>query len=151
MSLAALAMLATFATPAFADSAISISDARAFETAPTAMAGGGFLSITNTGDSDDALIAVLADFPRVELHTTEFEGDIARMIHLDTIPVPAGETVMLEPGGLHVMFMGLQGNPLTEGDAISATLVFEQAGEIPVTFDVVKRDMAGHHGHSHNH
>ena len=141
--LASLALLA-FATTATADSAISVSDARAFQTAPSAMAGGGFLTITNTGASDDTLIAVLADFPRVELHTTAFENDIARMVHVDTIPVPAGETVTLAPGGLHVMFMGLQGKPLTAGDTIAATLVFEQAGEMPVTFAIVKRDMAGH-------
>ncbi len=149
ISLAALAVFA-FASGAAAESAISVAEARAFETAPTAMAGGGFLTITNTGTTDDALIGVLADFPRVELHTTEFEDDIARMVHVDAIPVPAGETVTLEPGGMHVMFMGLQGNPLTEGETIAATLVFEQAGEVPVTFDIVKRDMAGH-GHSHNH
>jgi hypothetical protein len=141
--LAGLAMLA-LATTASAESAISVTEARAFETAPTAMAGGGFLQITNAGTIDDTLIAVLADFPRVELHTSEFENDVARMVHLDAIPVPAGETVTLEPGGMHVMFMGLQGKPLTEGDTISATLVFEQAGEVPVTFEIVKRDMAGH-------
>lgn len=145
ITLAGLALFG-FATAAAAESAISVADARAFETAPGAMAGGGFLAITNTGTSDDVLIAVLADFPRVELHTTEFEDDIARMIHVDAIPVPAGETVTLEPGGLHVMFMGLQGNPLTEGATIAATLVFEEAGDVPVTFDIVKRDMAGH-GH----
>jgi hypothetical protein len=140
--LAGLAMLA-LATAASAESAISVTEARAFETAPTAMAGGGFLQITNAGTIDDTLIAVLADFPRVELHTSEFENDVARMVHLDAIPVPAGETVTLEPGGMHVMFMGLQGKPLTEGDTISATLVFEQAGEVPVTFEIVKREMGG--------
>jgi copper(I)-binding protein len=145
--LASLALLA-FATTATADSAISITDARAFETAPSAMAGGGFLTITNTGSSDDALIAVLADFPRVELHTTEFENDIARMVHVDTIPVPAGQTVTLEPGGLHVMFMGLQGNPLNAGESIAATLVFEQAGEMPVSFVIIARDTA-HQSHNH--
>jgi copper(I)-binding protein len=157
-ALAALAALTLAASPVLADSAITVTEARAFETAPTAMAGGGFLTITNDGSSDDALIAVLADFPRVELHTTEFDGDIARMVHVGAIPVPAGESVALEPGGLHVMFMGLQGNPLTEGDEISATLVFEQAGEVPVTFAVVKRSIDGEgdghghgHGHSHNH
>ena len=151
--LASFAIIAAIGgTSALADSAISVSDAYAFETAPTAMAGGGFVTITNTGDSDDTLIAVLADFPRVEMHTTEFEGDIARMIHLDAIPVPAGETVTLEPGGMHVMFMGLQGNPLTAGDNVQATLVFEQAGEVPVSFDVVTRDAhAGDHGDSHDH
>ncbi|MFN3663110.1 copper chaperone PCu(A)C [Yoonia sp.] len=154
--LASFAIIAAIGgTSALADSAISVSDAYAFETAPTAMAGGGFVTITNTGDSDDTLIAVLADFPRVEIHTTEFEDDIARMIHLDAIPVPAGETVTLEPGGMHVMFMGLQGNPLTAGDSLQATLVFDQAGEVPVNFDVVTRDAASGHGddcdHDHNH
>ena len=145
--LAALALLG-FGTNAMAETAISITDARAFETAPSAMAGGGFLTITNSGSSDDALIAVRADFPRVELHTTEFENDIARMVHVDTIPVPAGQTVTLEPGGLHVMFMGLQGNPLHAGESIAATLVFEQAGEMPVSFAIVARDMA-HQSHNH--
>ena len=153
--LTGLALIAAFCgTAAFAESALTITDARAFETPPTAMAGGGFLTISNTGTSDDVLIGVRADFPRVELHTTAFEGDIARMVHVDAIPVPMGETVTLEPGGMHVMFMGLQGNPLTAGDTIAATLIFEQAGEVPVTFDVIARDTAavGHgHGSHHNH
>ncbi|MBQ2261035.1 MAG: copper chaperone PCu(A)C [Loktanella sp.] len=150
--LAPLAVIAAMAaTSAMAE--ITVTDAYAFETAPTAMAGGGFLTITNTGDSDDVLTAVQADFPSVQLHTTEFDGDIARMMHLEAIPVAAGETVTLAPGGMHVMFMGLQGNPLTAGDEISATLVFEQAGEMPVTFDVVARDTADSHGEDrgHNH
>lgn len=141
LKLAALAAFTLMASTAHADS-VSIENARAFATAPTAMAGGGFLTITNTGDQDDTLIGIRADFPRVELHTTEFTDGVARMMHLDEIPVPAGETVSLEPGGLHVMFMGLRGNPLEEGEAIPATLIFENAGEVEITFDIVKRDMA---------
>ncbi|MFG5382083.1 copper chaperone PCu(A)C [Yoonia sp. R2-816] len=141
LKLAALAAFTLMASTAHADS-VSIENARAFATAPTAMAGGGFLTITNTGDQDDTLIGIRADFPRVELHTTEFTDGVARMMHLDAIPVPAGETVSLEPGGLHVMFMGLRGNPLEEGETIPATLIFENAGEVEITFDIVKRDMA---------
>ncbi|WP_322893737.1 MULTISPECIES: copper chaperone PCu(A)C [unclassified Yoonia] len=149
--LAALAMIiACGATAALADSALTITETRAFETAPGAMSGGGYLTITNTGTEDDKLVAVTADFPRVQLHTTEFENDVARMVHLDAIPVPAGDTVTLAPGGMHVMFMGLQGKPLTAGDEISATLVFEQAGEVPVTFDVVARDMPAPTGHENH-
>lgn len=138
------------ATAAFADSALTITETRAFETAPGAMAGGGYLTIANTGDSDDTLIGVTADFPSTQLHTTEFDGDVARMVHLDAIPVPAGEIVTLEPGGMHVMFMGLQGKALAQGDKIDATLIFEQAGEVPVTFTVVARDMAGAHDQAHD-
>lgn len=151
--LATLAMIAaTCATTSLADSALTVTDLRAVETAPTAMAGAGFLTITNNGTSDDALIGVIADFPSVQLHTTEFEDDIARMVHLDRVPVPAGETVSFAPGGMHVMFMGLQGNPLTLGDTVPATLVFEQAGEVPVTFDIVAREPAAQDAaSSHNH
>ncbi|MDP5084295.1 MAG: copper chaperone PCu(A)C [Yoonia sp.] len=141
--LAVLALL-TLSSAAWAEDTLSISQVIAFETPSTAMSGGGFMQITNTGATDDTLISVIADFPRVEIHTTEFTDGIARMKHIDGIPVPAGETVTLAPGGLHVMFMGLNGDPLEIGETIPATLVFAQAGEIPVTFEVVARDMAAH-------
>ena len=140
--LATIALLTLMAPAAWAESAMTIEGAKAFETAPTAMSGGGFMEITNAGTTDDQLVGVWADFPRVELHTTEFTDGVAKMMHVDGIDVLAGETVALEPGGFHVMFMGLQDGPLKEGDTIEATLIFENAGEIPVTFDVVKRDMA---------
>lgn len=143
--LAALALMTFMGTAALADNTMRIENAKAFATAPTAMTGGGFMTITNTGDQDDSLIGIRADFPRVELHTTEFADDVATMMHVDEIPIAAGETVTLEPGGLHVMFMGLRNNPLVEGETIPATLVFENAGEIDVSFDIVKREMA----HSH--
>lgn len=142
--LATLALLTLTAPAAWAESAMTIEAVKAFETAPTAMSGGGFMEITNAGTTDDKLVGVQADFPRVELHTTEFTDGVAKMMHVDGIDILAGETVALEPGGFHVMFMGLQGDPLKEGDTIEATLIFENAGEIPVIFDVVKRDMAAH-------
>ncbi len=145
--LAVLALLTLMAPAAWAETALKIENVKAFATAPTAMAGGGFMQITNTSGADDTLIGVVADFPRVEIHTTEFDSEgVARMKHLhDGIVIPAGETVALEPGGLHVMFMGLRDNPLVEGETVDATLVFENAGEIPVTFDVVKREMTHNH------
>ena len=70
------------------------------------------------------------------------------MNHVGRIEIPAGETVKLKPGGLHVMFMGLE-DPLTEGENIPATLVFENAGEVEVTFNVEARD-GDHSGHDHS-
>lgn len=146
---AALAFLFLSTTAALADDTLHVDHIRAFATAPTAMSGGGFMSITNHGDQDDALIGIRADFPRVELHTTAFADGIARMMHVDEIAIPAGETVTLAPGGFHVMFMGLQGTPLTEGESFPATLIFEQAGEVAVTFDIVARTMD--HGNQQDH
>lgn len=142
--LAALALFSLTAPAVWADSIISVTNARAFETAATAMAGGGFLDITNSGTTDDTLIGVSGDFPRVEIHTTEMTDDVARMMKVDSITIPAGETFTLAPGGFHVMFMGLQGDPFEIGETVAATLIFEKAGEVPVTFSVIKREMAGH-------
>lgn len=114
----------------------------ALETFQTAMTGAGYLSVTNTGSQNDRLIAVEADFPRVMLHTSETTNDIVTMSHLDGIDIPAGETVTLAPGGLHVMFMGLNGDPFEVGETFPATLVFEKAGRLDVVFNVEARDGA---------
>ena len=120
-----------------------------FET--TAKAGGGYMTITNEGDTADALIGVTADFPRVMIHQTVEEDGIAKMKHVDRIEIPSGETVKLSPGGFHVMFMGLE-EPLVDGDEIPATLIFETAGEVEVIFNVEARtgEAKDHSGHDHS-
>ncbi|MDB2407892.1 copper chaperone PCu(A)C, partial [Jannaschia sp.] len=80
----------------------------------------------------------------VQLHEMSMSDGVMRMARRDGgIPIPAGETVTLEQGGLHVMFMRLPSG-FAEGLAIPATLVFEQAGEIEVVFTVEAR--GGHSG-----
>lgn len=116
-----------------------------FETAASAKAGGGYLTIANDGKTDDALIGVAADFPGVMLHESYEEDGVMRMRHLDRLTVPADGIVELAPGGYHVMFMGLD-EPLEAGDEVPAVLTFEEAGEIEVDFKVVERSDAMDHG-----
>ncbi len=125
----------------------------AFETAETAKVGAGYLEIVNAGDAADRLIAVRADIPRIELHDIEDKDGVVKMVERENgIDIPAGATVSLKPGGLHIMFMGLEG-ALVAGTEIPATLVFEQAGEVDVIFMIEERDgSAKAHDHSeHNH
>lgn len=118
------------------------------ETTATAQAGAGYLSITNTGETADRLIAVEAEFPRVMVHDTIIENDVATMKHLDGVDIAPGATVTLEPGGKHVMFMGLNGDPFEVGEKIPATLVFENAGRLDVVFNVeVIDDAVDHSNH----
>lgn len=105
-------------------------------TPSTAMTGAGYLAITNTGETSDRLIAVEADFPRVMIHDTKVEDDVASMFHIDAAEIAPGETVTFAPGGKHIMFMGLDGDPFETGEQVPATLVFEKAGRIDVTFNV---------------
>ncbi len=145
LRIAAIAALLS-ATSAFAEDYtagdITIAHAMAFETAKNAKVGGGYMTLTNAGDQADTLVDIRSDaVPMIQLHKSETDANgVARMFHLeDGIPLPAGETVTLEPGGLHVMFMGLDGNPLVDGEEVKATLIFEKAGEVDVSFSVEPR------------
>ena len=101
-----------------------------------AMAGAGYVTILNSGAQDDALIGIEADFPRVMMHDSQTIDGVASMLALDSVTIPAGQTVSFAPGGLHVMFMGLDGDPLDAGEEIPATLVFRNAGRLDVVFKV---------------
>jgi copper(I)-binding protein len=115
----------------------------AIETPPGAMSGAGYLTIVNEGAAPDRLVAVRADFPQVTLHRTEIGADgVARMRPAEGIAIAPGETVTFAPGGSHVMFMGLEGDPFEVGEVIPATLVFEKAGEVAVEFWVQPRGAA---------
>jgi len=113
---------------------IMISEAFARASAGRARNGAAFLTIMNKGDADRLLAASAEVSARTELHTHSMDAEgVARMRPVDHIELPAGETVTLQPGGLHVMLMGLNA-PLKQGDSFPLTLRFEKAGD--VTFDV---------------
>lgn len=115
----------------------------AIATPAAAKAGAGYFSVTNGGSDADRLVAIEADFPMVQIHETETDAaGVARMMEVEAVEIPAGGTVVLEPGGMHVMFMGLAA-PLVEGDSIDATLVFEKAGAVAVQFSVEARGEDG--------
>jgi copper(I)-binding protein len=62
-------------------------------------------------------------------------GGAMTMEQVERIAIPQGGSVSLEPGGFHIMMMGLAG-PLTVGDTFDLTLRFEMLGEIVVQVEV---------------
>ncbi len=132
---------------------LTVMHPKAFETAKKAKVGGGYMAIENSSDSADVLIAVrVADIPRVEMHLSQTDANgVARMIKQEGgIPIPAGETVILQPGGLHVMFMGLGDKPFEAGQEVEATLVFQKAGELEIVFNIEARSAADHGAMKHS-
>jgi copper(I)-binding protein len=125
--------------PAVAQQAgdMQISGTWARATPKGAQVGGGYLKITNTGKTPDRLIggaSAVAD--KFEVHEMSMNGSVMKMRPVTTgLEIKPGETVEFKPGGYHVMFVGLK-EPLAEGKPISATLIFEKAGKVDVTFDV---------------
>lgn len=116
-----------------------------------ATVGAGYLIIENRGATADRLVSVsvsaeLAD--RTEIHEMAVQDGVMRMRPLPRgIEIAPGMTVRLEPGGLHLMFIGLK-RPLEKGDRVMAALNFEQAGPIEVEFVVEAMGGAPQHmGH----
>ena len=119
-------------------------------TLPNAPVAGGFLTIANGGEADDRLIAASSAIAgRMEIHEMVMDGDVMAMRALEEgLPIPAGQTVALQPGGYHLMFMDLTG-PLVEGETVDVTLTFEDAGQItvPLSIQAFNAGAAGHGGH----
>lgn len=98
--------------------------------------GAGFLSVSNRGAAADRLLSASSPAARsMELHTMVRDGDVMRMRPVQAIEVPAGQTVTLRPGGLHLMLIGLS-QELREGATVPVTLRFERAGEVRVDLSV---------------
>jgi len=130
---------------------IRIRQAFATPTPPGSRIGAAYLSATNQGKQEDRLVkAASPAASRVELHTGEIGADgVMRMRELDAIPVPAGTTTEMQPGGgLHLMLMELT-KPLVQGESFPMTLEFERGGKVEVQVNVraATPGAARKHGH----
>jgi len=141
-SLLALALVAVAAacSPGGADDTgdgLTVTGAWARPSMGMGRAGAVYLEITGAPNEADALIRAASPAAEtVEIHETSMGADGSMgMRPVGRIEIPAGGTVTLEPGGLHIMLIDLTGE-LTAGSTIDLTLTFENAGEIAVTAEV---------------
>ncbi len=109
-----------------------------------------YLTMTNCGKEDDTLISASFDGSgAVELHMTAMTGDgmtsMASMTPTHGVTLPAGETITLEPGGGHIMLIGMTESVVTDSNPV-LTLEFEKAATLNITFEV--RDAI--HGNDHS-
>ena len=102
-----------------------------------ATVGGGYFTITNTGNAADRLIGGASDVSsRFEIHEMSMDRGVMKMREITSgVEIKPGQTIRFEPSGYHIMFVGLK-QPLKEGDHIKATLQFEKAGNTSVDFAV---------------
>ena len=138
-------------TPAWAGD-IEIQNAYARAASPNAKSGAAFMTVHSRADTDDRLVGVSSPVAaRVELHTHEEDANgVMRMLHVEQgFDLPAGGRIMMERGGKHVMFMGLN-EGFEQGKKIPLTLIFEQAGPMEVEIEV-DLERQGGHGEGHEH
>lgn len=131
---------------------LTIEHAWARASAGPAKTAAAYLTIKNVGKVDDRLTAVTASSVAgmAMLHTTVMDGNVMKMRHVDGITVKAGATATLEPGGNHVMLMGLTA-PLKEGGRFPLTLTFEKAGRVIVEVEIKAPGAMGDGHGKHQH
>jgi copper(I)-binding protein len=115
---------------------ITVTDARARAMPPGTPNSGAFMTFHNGGSAEARVVAGKADVSAtVELHTHVMEDGMMKMRQIPEIVLPPGEDVALQPGGLHVMFIGLTG-PLEEGSSFPLTLEFADGSSTVVDVPV---------------
>lgn len=93
---------------------------------------------------DDTLLRVSSSRASVaQIHSTVEEGGMMRMRQLEKLDMKRGEVVSFQPGGMHLMLMGVT-EPLPPGAALDVTFHFANAGDVTATAEVTA---PGEHAH----
>ena len=140
---------------------IKVSEPWARTSPMVAGAGAAYMVIENKASAADFLVGGSSDVAKaVEVHETVAMESVAPMEStgmgaespmasggmdmgsgmmgmrkIDSLPIPAGGTVELKPGGYHIMLIDLT-RELKAGEKIEITLKFEKAGDVKVTAEV---------------
>ena len=138
--LAALLGAAVLVLPAMAGDYtlgnLTISHPWSRATAPGMPMGVAYLAITNRGKAADALVAASTPAAaQVEIHQTTLSDGMARMRPVQEVVIAPGSTVKIEPGGIHLMLVGLK-QPLSPPATVPLTLRFRDAGEITIQLTI---------------
>ena len=102
-----------------------------------------YLTITNGQLQDDTVVGVSSQVAtRAAIHqTTAEDSGMTGMHDVPSVVIRAGQTLVMEPGGYHVMLTGLT-QPLTVGSTFRLTLTFEKTGPVSVAVEVRATDAA---------
>ena len=148
LSLYSLAFAAfTLLAPGLASAQVTIDMPWARATAPHAMAGGAFMTITSTAaDRVTKVSSPVASM--VELHETVEEAGVMKMKPVPALVLAPGKSVTLKPGGYHVMLMGLK-TPLKQGEHFPITLYFANSPPMTVEVQIAAPGAAGPAMHTH--
>ena len=133
-----LFLVTLMAAPAFAGSVIEVMHSWARPTIPN-RPGVTYFGVHNFGDTADRLIGARAQgVGKIEIHEAKQKDGVMTMTPIEAVDIPAGGMAHLGPGGFHLMMFGID-PPLKEGDTLEMTLIFEEAGEVPITVPVSKK------------
>ncbi len=120
--------------------ALVVKEAWGRASVPGARAAAIYLTLENQGDEVLTVHGATVPVARhAMIHGSEIVDGMMRMRHVDELTIPAGEQIVFEPGGLHLMLMGLK-EPFVEGQTIQAQLQFNK-GAVDFSADIGAPDM----------
>jgi copper(I)-binding protein len=115
---------------------VQISDLYAFQTSESQKNGAVFMTLENTSDQEYRIKGASTDIAAsVELHMMDMADDKMEMRAVPEIIIPAGETIMLEPSGYHIMLMDLKA-PLETGESFPMRLILNNDAFIETTVNI---------------
>ena len=100
---------------------------------------GAFMTIKNATGQADWLVGASCDAAQAaEIHESVVENGVASMRPVESIAIPDGKMVELRHGSYHIMLINLN-RDLKDGETVTVTLKFSQAGEIDLPLVVSGR------------
>ena len=92
--------------PAICRAELDISDAWIKNLPPSVPVRAAYMTLHNPSTTAQRIVGLHSEsFAGVEIHQTVMQDGMMRMQQLSNLQVKAGETVQLEPGGLHLMLI----------------------------------------------
>ena len=117
---------------------IVVEDAWARASIGTNRPGAAYMTLRNTGIDPVTLLGLetpIALMPDIHETKTDANG-VSSMAPAGEITIPPGESVALEPGGLHAMLMQLQ-TKMVKGETFPLTLTFSDGGMVTVDVPIL--------------
>ena len=131
------AVAATLLSTATLAQTVEVTAAWVRATVQGQKASGAFMQLTAKDNAQ--LVSISTPVAGVaEVHEMKMEGDVMRMQPVAGLDLPAGQSVALTPGGLHLMLMGLNA-PLQAGQTVELEL---QLDSVPPGKPVTQRVQA---------
>jgi len=133
-SLSAVILALGLTAPAFA-AQVEVSGGW-FRALPAGLPAGGYFTLRNTSDAPAVLTGAASPAcGMVMLHKSVEEGGMGRMVHVDSVTVPAHGAVAFKPGGYHLMCMKPK-PAMTPGAEVAVTLAFADGTKAEARFAV---------------
>jgi len=146
---AMVALLSTFMVASASYAQVTVDAPWVRATVPQQTSTGAFMQLTAKSDSK-LVSAATPVAEHVELHKMTMENDIMKMRQIQELALVAGQPVALEPGGYHIMLIGLK-KPINAADIIPVTLTFENNDGNRTQMQIQATARSLHGGHNNHH